>query len=94
MYNASLTESAEKDVIKYIVAELAKLSIQHTMMQVRDKLNKFRAQNKAIKMHNGQSSAQRRSFPWFNIMDGVLGHHPSVCGETTRDTIAATTVSE
>ncbi len=83
-----------EDVIKYIVAELAKLSIQRTTMQVQDKLKKLRAQYKAVKTHNGLSGAQRRYFPWFEIMDGVMGHRPSLTGETTRDTMAATTVGE
>ncbi|XDV52268.1 hypothetical protein PO909_021012, partial [Leuciscus waleckii] len=78
-----------EDVIKYIVAELAKLSIQRTTLQVREKIKKLRAQYKAIKTHNGQSGAQRRNFPWFELMDGVLGHRPSVSGETSRDTMAA-----
>ncbi|XP_026119691.1 uncharacterized protein LOC113098817 [Carassius auratus] len=81
-----------EDIMKYIVAELAKLGIQRTTMQVREKLKKLRAQYKVVKTHNGQSGAQRRSFPWFDIMDGVLGHRPCVSGETTRDTMAATVV--
>ncbi|XP_073805066.1 uncharacterized protein [Danio rerio] len=78
-----------EDVIKYIVAELAKAQIQRTTVQVREKLKKLRAQYKAIKIHNGQSGAHRKNFPWFEIMDGVLGHRPSVSGETTRDSMAA-----
>ncbi|XP_077053509.1 uncharacterized protein LOC143749576 [Siphateles boraxobius] len=82
-----------EDVIKYIVAELAKLSISRTTLQVREKIKKLRAQYKAIKTHNGKSGAQRRNFPWFDLMDGVLGHRPSVSGETSRDTMAATAES-
>ncbi|KAL1276288.1 hypothetical protein QQF64_035911 [Cirrhinus molitorella] len=80
-----------KDVIKYIVAELGKLNIQRTTVQVWEKLKKLRAQYKSIKIHNSQSGAQRKNFPFFDIMDGVLGHRPSVSGETTRDTMLTNT---
>ncbi|XP_051579858.1 myb/SANT-like DNA-binding domain-containing protein isoform X2 [Myxocyprinus asiaticus] len=79
-----------EEVIKYIVAELAKLCIKRTTVQVREKLKKLRAQYKSVKTHNGQSGAQRKNFPWFKIMDGVLGHRHAVSGETTRDTMAVT----
>ncbi|XDV39806.1 hypothetical protein PO909_008993, partial [Leuciscus waleckii] len=67
-------------------------AIQRTKLQVREKIKKLRAQYKLIKTHNGQSGAQRRNFPWFDLMDGVLGHRPSGSGETSRDTMAAADV--
>ncbi|XP_052008078.1 myb/SANT-like DNA-binding domain-containing protein isoform X2 [Xyrauchen texanus] len=79
-----------EEVIKYIVAELSKLCIKRTTVQVREKLKKLRAQYKSVKTHNGQSGAQRKNFPWFKIMDGVLGHRHAVSEETTHDTIAVT----
>ncbi|XP_051573978.1 E3 ubiquitin-protein ligase HACE1-like isoform X1 [Myxocyprinus asiaticus] len=49
-------------------------------------------QNGHKTMHNGQSGAQRKNFPWFEIMDSVLVHRPAVSGETTWDTMAVKTV--
>ncbi|XP_065129112.1 uncharacterized protein [Paramisgurnus dabryanus] len=79
-----------EDVMKYIVAELAKINIQRTTSQVREKLKKLRAQYKSVKIHNGRSGAQRKTFPWFDLMDEVLGHRPSVSGETTRNSMPST----
>jgi len=60
--------SRNEEVIQYMVAELAKLGIRRTSTQVREKLKKLRQQYKAVK-----SREQTKSFPFFELMDSVLG---------------------
>ncbi|KAG7272307.1 hypothetical protein CRUP_011232 [Coryphaenoides rupestris] len=60
--------SRNEEVIQYMVGELAKLGIRRTSTQVREKLKKLRQQYKAVKTRD-----QTKSFPFFDLMDSVLG---------------------
>ncbi|XP_051253651.1 uncharacterized protein LOC127362228 [Dicentrarchus labrax] len=56
-----------EEVIQFMVEELAKLGIQRTTTQVREKLKKMRHSYKTVK------SDGRKTFPFFDLMDSVLG---------------------
>ncbi len=56
-----------EEVIQFMVEELAKLGIQRTTTQVREKLKKMRHLYKTVKIDG------RKNFPFFDLMDSVLG---------------------
>uniref|UniRef100_UPI003AADD71D uncharacterized protein n=1 Tax=Centroberyx gerrardi TaxID=166262 RepID=UPI003AADD71D len=56
-----------EEVIQFMVDELAKLGIQRTTTQVREKLKKMRHLYKTVKRDG------RKNFPFFELMDSVLG---------------------
>ncbi|XP_029923750.1 reticulocyte-binding protein 2 homolog a-like [Myripristis murdjan] len=56
-----------EEVIQFMVEELAKLGIQRTTTQVREKLKKMRHLYKTAKRDG------RKNFPFFDLMDSVLG---------------------
>lgn len=56
-----------EEVIQFMVEELEKLGIQRTTIQVREKLKKMRHLYKTAK-NDG-----RKNFPFFDLMDNVLG---------------------
>lgn len=56
-----------EEVIQFMVGELAKLGIQRTTTQVREKLKKMRHLYKTVKRDG------RKNFPFFDLMDSVLG---------------------
>ncbi|XP_059931643.1 uncharacterized protein LOC132474785 [Gadus macrocephalus] len=56
-----------EEVIQYIVNELSKMGIQRTTIQIREKLKKLRQQYKAVKRD------ETKTFPFFEMMDSVLG---------------------
>lgn len=66
-----------EDVMKFISSEMAKVGVFRTTRQVREKLKKLRASYKAAKIHNGRSGVAPKKFPFYDLMDSVLGHRPS-----------------
>ncbi|XP_033953974.1 uncharacterized protein [Pseudochaenichthys georgianus] len=65
----------KEEVSQFMVEELAKLGIQRTTTQVREKLKKMRHMYKTSKI-NG-----RKPFPFFKLMDSVLGRRGGSEGE-------------
>ncbi|XP_044059407.1 caldesmon-like isoform X2 [Siniperca chuatsi] len=64
-----------EEVIQFMVEELAKLGIQRTTTQVREKLKKMRHLYKTVK------SDGRKKFPFFDLMDSVLGRQGGAEGQ-------------
>ncbi|KAJ3591354.1 hypothetical protein NHX12_009299 [Muraenolepis orangiensis] len=56
-----------EEVIQYMVDQLSKMGIQRTTVQIREKLKKLRQQYKAVKRD------ETKTFPFFDLMDSVLG---------------------
>ncbi|KAI9547959.1 hypothetical protein NQZ68_012976 [Dissostichus eleginoides] len=65
----------KEEVSQFMVEQLAKLGIQRTTTQVREKLKKMRYMYKTSKI-NG-----RKPFPFFKLMDCVLGRRGGAEGE-------------
>lgn len=79
-----------EEVIQFMVDELAKLGIQRTTTQVREKLKKMRHLYKTAKRDG------RKNFPFFDLMDSVLGRRRGGGGEgppATENCGVATTIN-
>ena len=78
-----------EEVIQFMVEELEKLGVQRTTTQVREKLKKMRHLYKTAK-NDG-----RKNFPFFDLMDNVLGQRGGSEGQLgTSDTPKHTQCSD
>jgi len=65
-------------VYKEVSERLSKLGYNRTFRQCREKLKKLRSNYRAVKdAHNGRSGSNRKSWKWYEQMDGIYGHRPS-----------------
>ncbi|KAK7143942.1 hypothetical protein R3I93_014949 [Phoxinus phoxinus] len=51
-----------------------------TFQQCREKLKKQKSDYRAVKDHNGLSGSNRKSWKWYDQMDGIYGHRPASNG--------------
>ncbi|XP_056126055.1 zinc finger protein with KRAB and SCAN domains 2-like [Rhinichthys klamathensis goyatoka] len=67
-----------------VYQEISELLSTHgynrTFQQCREKLKKLKSDYRAVKDHNGRSGSNRKSWKWYEQMDGIYGHRPASNG--------------
>ncbi|CAM4571488.1 unnamed protein product [Leuciscus chuanchicus] len=51
-------------------------NLRPCFQQCREKLKKLKSDYRAVKDHNGRSGSNRKSWKWYEQMDGIYGHRP------------------
>ncbi|KAJ7990555.1 hypothetical protein DPEC_G00301610 [Dallia pectoralis] len=67
-----------------VYREISKLLGKHgynrTFQQCREKFKKLKSDYRAVKDHNGRRGSNRKSWKWYEQMDGICGHRPASNG--------------
>ncbi|XP_071490667.1 uncharacterized protein [Diadema antillarum] len=75
-----------KKVFRDIAARMEEAGYRRSSDQLRDKLKKLKKEYKDAKKNNEKSGAGRQTCPFFDLLDDVLGHRPSIDPEVLVDT--------
>lgn len=68
-------------VFQEVAQLMAAQGFHRSFQQCRDKLKKLKSDYRQVKDHNSRSGVNRKTWKWFDQMDGIYGHRPANQGK-------------